>query len=309
MGKLIDGQWVVKSIITSDGGGKYDRLPRTFLDTISKNHSLYQPESDRYHLYVSLACPWATRALIYRDLKDLEDHISVSIVHPDMLEDGWKFDDSYPVSTKDHLYDKKFLREIYQMADPNITTSVTVPVLWDKKTETIVNNESSQIIRIFNSSFNDLTNNYDDYYPLEKQKKIDQINKFVYHNINNGVYKCGFASTQSAYEEAVISLFNGLDELESILDNSTYIVGDSITEADIRLIPTLLRFDSVYVTHFKCTLKRIIDYKNLRRYVNDLLSIPAIKKTHNLDHIKRHYYFSHKQINPNQIIPIGPAEL
>ncbi len=309
MGKLINGKWIIRSIITSDKSGKYDRLPRTFLDTISKEDKIFRPDSKRYHLYVSYACPWATRALIYRQLKGLDKHISVSVVHPDMLEDGWKFDDSFSGATKDHLYGKKFLREIYQKADPTVTTSVTVPVLWDKKTETIVNNESSQIIRIFNSNFNDLTGNQNNYFPKEKQKEIEKMNVFTYESINNGVYKCGFALKQKAYENAVKKLFKALEKLDKILLKSKYLVGDTITEADIRLIPTLLRFDCVYVTHFKCNIKRIIDFKNLHRYMKELLQIPAIKNTFKVDHIKRHYFYSHKSINPQQIIPVGPNNI
>lgn len=309
MGKLIDGNWVVKSIITSDKIGAYDRLPRTFLDNISYDHPVFQPESGRYHLYVSYACPWATRTLIYRQLKGLEPHIGVSVVHPDMLEDGWKFDASFPAATKDHLYGKTFLREIYQLADPGITTSVTVPILWDKKNETIVNNESSQIIRIFNSAFNDLTGNKDDYYPKAKRAEIDQLNTLIYESVNNGVYKCGFALTQEAYDFAVSELFERLNELDQILSKSKFLVGDRVTEADLRLVPTLLRFDAVYVTHFKCNIKRIIDYKNLHRYMQDLLCMAAIKDTCYMDHIKRHYYYSHEQINPYRIIPKGPIDL
>ena len=307
MGKLINGKWIIKSIITSDNSGEYARLPRTFLDHISKTHKVFQPESKRYHLYVSYACPWATRTLIFRKLKDLENHVTVSIVHPDMLEEGWVFDDSFSGSTQDHLYNKNFLREIYQKADPKVTTSVTVPILWDKKTETIVNNESSHIIRIFNSSFNDLTGNYFDFYPKSKRDQIDKINKQIYENVNNGVYKSGFAKTQKAYDIAVTKLFETLDLLNKILGQSKYLVDDELTEADLRLIPTLLRFDTVYVTHFKCNIKRIIDYPNLNRYVKDMLLIPAVEQTHKLDHIKRHYYFSHEQINPYQIIPKGPV--
>ena len=307
MGKLIDGKWVVRSIITSDKSGAYKRLPRTFLDNISENHEIFKPESKRYHLYVSYACPWATRTLIYRQLKDLDEHISVSVVHPDMLEDGWKFDDNFLGATKDHLYDKKFLRELYQKADPYVTTSVTVPVLWDKKTETIVNNESSQIIRIFNSNFNDLTDNQNDYFIKSKKTEIQKMNKIIYENINNGVYKCGFALTQKTYESAVMKLFETLDELDKTLSKKRYLVGSEITEADLRLIPTLLRFDSVYVTHFKCSMKRIIDYKNLHRYMKDLLEVPAIKNTFKIDHIKRHYFYSHESINPSRIIPKGPT--
>ena len=307
MGKLIEGKWTVRSIITSDKSGAYKRLPRTFLDNISKNHEIFKPESKRYHLYVSYACPWATRTLIYRQLKDLDKHISVSVVHPDMLEDGWKFDDSFLGATKDHLYDKKFLRELYQKADPSVTTSVTVPVLWDKKTETIVNNESSQIIRIFNSNFNDLTDNQNDYFIKRKKTEIQKMNKIIYEYINNGVYKCGFALTQKTYESAVMKLFETLDELDKTLSKKRYLVGSEITEADLRLIPTLLRFDSVYVTHFKCSMKRIIDYKNLHRYMKDLLEVPAIKNTFKIDHIKRHYFYSHESINPSRIIPKGPT--
>ena len=309
MGKLVNGKWIVRSIITSDKSGAYDRLPRTFLNVISQEHKIYKPESNRYHLYVSYACPWATRTLIYRQLKDLDKHISVSVVHPDMLEDGWKFDDSYIGATKDHLYGKKFLREIYQKAEPRVTTSVTVPVLWDKKTETIVNNESSQIIRIFNNNFNNLTGNYCNYLPKEKQNKIEKMNELIYENINNGVYKSGFAFTQEAYEDAVIKLFETLDKLDKVLSKSRYLVGNFITETDLRLIPTLLRFDCVYVTHFKCNIKRIVDYKNLHRYMKDLLKIPAIKDSFKIDHIKRHYFYSHKIINPHRIIPKGPINL
>ena len=309
MGKLIDGEWIVKSIITTDDSGAYDRLPRTFLDTIEDSHPIFQPELGRYHLYVSYACPWATRTLIYRQLKDLTDHISVSVVHPDMLEDGWIFDSSFPGATEDHLFRKKFLREIYQKADPSITTSVTVPILWDKKTETIVNNESSQIIRILNTAFNDLTGNHIDFYPQEKRTEIDRLNDMIYNNVNNGVYKSGFALTQSAYDDAVTKLFETLDYLDEHLSHSKFLVDDDITEADLRLIPTLLRFDAVYVTHFKCNLSRIVDYKNLHRYMQDMLEVPAIKDTCNIDHIKRHYYYSHEQINPYRIIPKGPSNI
>ena len=258
---------------------------------------------------MSYACPWATRTLIYRQLKDLTDHISVSVVHPDMLEDGWIFDSSFPGATEDHLFGKKFLREIYQKADPSITTSVTVPILWDKKTETIVNNESSQIIRILNTAFNDLTGNHIDFYPQEKRTEIDRLNGMIYNNVNNGVYKSGFALTQSAYDDAVTKLFEILDYLDEKLSHSKFLVDDEITEADLRLIPTLLRFDAVYVTHFKCNIRRIVDYTNLHRYMQDMLEVPAIKDSWNIDHIKRHYYYSHEQINPYRIIPKGPNTL
>ena len=306
MGKLIDGKWEKRSIITSDEKGSYARLPRTFENNISCDDSVYTPDSNRYHLYVSYACPWATRALIYRKLKSLEDHISVDVVHPDLLEEGWAFDDSYPGATKESLYGFKFLRELYQKSDPNVTTSVTVPVLWDKQIETIVNNESSQVIRIFNSAFNELTGNNENYYPDDLQEEIDKLNDWIYNSVNNGVYKSGFAKTQESYDEAVTDLFEALDKLDQRLAKSKYLIEDTLTEADLRLIPTLLRFDVAYVTHFKCNIKRIIDYKHLSRYVNDLMTIPAIKDSTKFDHIKRHYYFSHKEINPYRIVPAGP---
>ena len=306
MGKLIDGKWDKRSIITSDEKGSYARLPRTFENKISSDDAVYTPDSKRYHLYVSYACPWATRALIYRKLKSLEDHISLDVVHPDLLEEGWAFDDSYPGATKESLYGYKFLRQLYQKSDPNVTTSVTVPVLWDKQTETIVNNESSQVIRIFNSAFNELTGNNENYYPNHLQEEINKLNDWIYSSVNNGVYKCGFAKTQESYDEAVTALFEALDELDQRLAKSKYLIEDILTEADLRLIPTLLRFDVAYVTHFKCNIKRIIDYKHLSRYVNDLMTIPAIKDSTKFDHIKRHYYFSHKEINPYRIVPAGP---
>ena len=309
MGMLMDGKWTEGSIVTSNKEGAYDRVPRSFRGYISNDDPIFKPTSGRYHLYVSYACPWATRALIYRKLKGLEDHISVSVVHPDMLKGGWHFDDSYAQATKDHIYGFSNLSEVYLKADPTITTSVTVPVLWDKKTNTIVNNESSEIIRMFNSSFNDLTGNQVDYYPEEKRDQIDILNEMIYHTINNGVYKTGFAKTQESYDTAVSNLFNSLDELEVLLGNNKFLTGDTLTEADLRLIPTLFRFDIVYVVHFKCNIKRIKDYKNLSRYTKELYGMEAIKETTNLDHIKRHYYYSHENINPFRIIPQGPMEI
>jgi putative glutathione S-transferase len=309
MGMLVDGKWIEGSIVKSDKKGAYDRQPRSFRDFISTEHPIFKPETNRYHLYISYACPWANRALIYRKLKGLEEHISISVVHPDMLKTGWHFDDSYTGATKDHLFDFSNLSEVYLKADPKITTSVTVPVFWDKKTNTIVNNESSEIIRMLNSSFNELTGNKDDYYPEDKRDQIDTLNEKIYHTINNGVYKSGFAKTQEAYDRAVLSLFDSLDEIELILENNKFLTGDTLTEADLRLIPTLLRFDIVYVTHFKCNMRRIKDYKNLSRYTKELYEINAIKETTNLDHIKRHYYYSHETINPFRIIPQGPSEI
>ena len=303
MGRLVDGQWIVGDVATTDKKGGYDRIPRSFLETVSVN-SKHQPETNRYHLYVSYACPWAHRTLIFRELKNLTNHISVSVVSPDMLDDGWVFTDDYP----DHLYNKKYLREVYQDADPKISTSVTVPILWDKKEKTIVNNESSEIIRIFNSEFNNLTGNQDDYYPKHLRAEIDPLNEKIYHSVNNGVYKCGFAKTQKAYESAYLELFDTLDFLESHLNNKKYLIGNQLTEADIRLIPTLLRFDLVYFVHFKCNKKRIVDYPNLFNYLKTHYQNPAIKKTTNIIHIKRHYYYSHDKINPYRIIPLGPEK-
>ncbi|MGJ8647544.1 MAG: glutathione S-transferase family protein [Marinomonas colpomeniae] len=311
MGKLVDGQWVEGSVISSDGKGAFDRKPRTFRDVISNDHAVYTPESGRYHLYVSYACPWAHRALIYRELKNLTDHISVSVVHPDMLEKGWSFAKHFETAiegtTKDHLFDSTHLYEVYQKAQPDISTSVTVPILWDKKTNTIVNNESSEIIRIFNIAFNELTGNHDDYYPEEHQADIDTWNEAIYESLNNGVYRSGFAKTQAAYNSAVVPLFETLDAIEAHLENREFLVGNTLTEADIRLIPTLLRFDLVYYIHFKCSQKRIADYPRLSRYTKKLYKLDAIKNTTNFEQIKRHYYFSHEDINPHRIIPLIPS--
>lgn len=306
MGRLVDGEWKKTSIITSDESGSYDRIPRSFLDKISENHEKFKPESGRYHLYVSYACPWAHRALIFRELKDLTDHIGVSVVHPHMLEFGWSFSSDSPGATGDTLYKKEFMYEIYQKADSQVSTSVTVPVLWDKKFETIVNNESSEIIRIFNSSFNDLTGNSENYFPEEHQEEITEINSWVYEYINNGVYKAGFAKNQKAYDEAVSELFKHLDKVEDLLKekDSLYLVGDKLTEADVRLLTTLVRFDLVYNIHFKCSLRKISEYDFLSRYLENLLTLEAVKKTTNYDHIKQHYYYSHEEINPNRIVPL-----
>lgn len=308
MGRLINGKWVIASVATCDSNGAYDRPDRSFRDFVSDDHPIFKPESNRYHLYISHACPWASRTMIYRKLKGLEQHITYSVVHPEMLDEGWFFDESYPNSTIDHLYDCKFLKDIYLKADPKISTTVTVPILWDKKTHTIVNNESSEIIRMFNSSFDGLTNNYLDFYPETQRDLIDSLNEKIYHNVNNGVYKTGFATTQDSYNRAVKELFSTLDELDNILENKKFLIGNQISEADLRLIPTLLRFDCVYFTHFKCNKKRIKDYKNLSRYTKELFSMPAISESTNFDHIKRHYYYSHESINPFRIIPIGPED-
>ena len=308
MGLLVDGKWQDKWYDTSKNGGKFERQASKFRDNISNDEDAKYPvESGRYHLYVSLACPWAHRALIFRKLKGLEEHLDVSVVHPEMLDNGWEFKE-YPGSTGDKLYGFDYAHQIYTKAKPEITTRVTVPILWDKQTETIVNNESAEIIRIFNSGFNALTSNDDDYYPEALRQEIDDINEMVYHDINNGVYKAGFATTQKAYEEAVNALFHALDIVEERLSKQRYLVGSNITEADWRLFTTLIRFDAVYHGHFKCNKKQIADYPNIYGYMKELYQVPGVAETVNFDHIKRHYYFSHTMINPTQIIPVGPEQ-
>ncbi|MFA9408567.1 MAG: glutathione S-transferase family protein, partial [Candidatus Dadabacteria bacterium] len=262
-------------------------------------------EPGRYHLYVSLACPWAHRTLIFRKLKKLEGMISLSIVDPLMEENGWEFSD-YESSIEDSVNGSDYLHQIYTTAKPDYTGRVTVPVLWDKEKKTIVNNESSEIILMLNSEFDEFGNSTQDFYPPELRDEIDQINEVVYHNINNGVYKCGFATTQQAYEEAFNNLFSTLDQIENILSKKRYIVGDKLTLADWRLFTTLLRFDSVYYTHFKCNLRRIEEYPNLSNYLRELYQYPGVEETVNFKHIKEHYFKSHKTINPTGIVPSGP---
>ena len=309
MGQLIDGVWVKGSVSSNDQKGSFKRASSVFRNKISSNHSTYLPETNRYHLYVSYACPWAHRTLIFRKLKNLESHISVDYVHPDMLEMGWSFEKNFPGTSGDSLHNKRYVHEIYQLSDKDISTKATVPILWDKKTRTIVNNESAEIIRIMNDAFNDITKNKDDYYPEKFRDQIDSINDTIYENINNGVYRSGFSKTQNSYEEAVKNLFTSLDIVNDILEGRDYLVGDILTEADIRLVPTLIRFDCVYYFHFKCNLKKISEYKNISRYLRNLFEEDAIKSTTNFEHIKRHYFYSHENINPFRIIPIGPETL
>ncbi len=265
----------------------------------------FKAEPGRYHLYVSYACPWAHRCLIYRAIKGLDDIISVSVVHPLMPEDSWVFAD-YPAATEDTVNGCKTLLELYQIADADFDGVVTVPVLWDKKCRTIVNNESSEIIRMFNSAFNEWGRADMDFYPRQQRDEIDAMNQMVYNGINNGVYRVGFAKSQAAYEQAYDNLFIRLDELEQRLSQQAYLLGDSITEADWRLFPTLVRFDPVYVGHFKCNKKRIVDYPNLWAYTRELYQYPGVAQTVNMEHIKLHYYGSHRTINPSGIVPKGP---
>lgn len=306
MGLLVEGAWKDQWYDTKSSNGKFVRQDSMFRNTISgEEGAMYPPESGRYHLYVSLACPWAHRTLIFRKLKNLEAHISVSVVSPNMLSNGWEFGD-YPGATADDLFGFDYMHQVYTKAKSDVTTRVTVPVLWDKQSNSIVSNESAEIIRMFNSAFNELTGNHDDYYPESLQAQIDEINDFVYPNINNGVYRAGFATTQDAYNEAVVSLFDALDKIEGILSTQRYLTGDRLTEADWRIFTTLIRFDPVYVGHFKCNIRRIQDYPNIFEYMKELYQVDGIAETTNFDHIKRHYYFSHTTINPTQVVPQGP---
>ena len=312
MGMLVDGVWKDVWYDTDKTGGKFKRESSQFRNWLTADGSPgpegkggFEAEKGRYHLYVALACPWAHRTLIFRKLKGLEDYIDVSIVDPLMLENGWEFKNR-DGGTADAVNGADFLWQVYTKADPNYTGRVTVPVVWDKKRETIVSNESAEIIRMFNSAFDHLTGNTEDFYPEDLREGIDEINAIVYDTVNNGVYKAGFATKQDAYSENVLKLFETLDMLENRLGENRYLMGDRLTEADWRLFTTLVRFDPVYVGHFKCNLKRIADYPNLSGYLRELYQVPGVKETVNIDHIKRHYYGSHKTINPTGIVPEGP---
>jgi putative glutathione S-transferase len=312
MGLLVDGKWQDKWYDTRETGGKFERSAAKFRNWVTADGSPgasgeggFKAEPGRYHLYVSLACPWAHRTLIFRKLKKLEDIISVSVVHHFMGADGWTFvRDEW--ATGDTLYGLDYLHQIYTKADPAYSGRVTVPVLWDKQRETIASNESSEIIRMLNSAFDAWGDKRLDFYPEHLRREIDAVNERVYANVNNGVYRAGFATTQAAYEEAFGDLFATLDWLEERLSGQRYLVGDRITEADWRLFTTLARFDPVYVGHFKCNLRRIADYPNLSNYLRDLFQVPGVAETVNLFHIKHHYYGSHATINPTRIVPVGP---
>lgn len=313
MGLLIDGVWHTQWDNTKSSGGKFERATAKFRNWITMDGAAgpsgtdgFKAEPGRYHLYVSYACPWAHRALIFRSLKGLQEHIGVSAVHPDMLSDGWTFESDALGATGDTLYGLPFARDIYTKADPAFSGRVTVPILWDKQREIIVSNESSEIIRMFNSAFNQITGNTDDYWPTELRDAIAPINDRIYDTLNNGVYKSGFATSQQAYDNAVIPLFDTMDWLEERLSTRRYLMDDILTEADWRLFTTLVRFDPVYHMHFKCNRKRLVDYPNLWAYTRELYQMPGIAETVNMDHIVRHYYFSHESINPHQIIPINP---
>ncbi len=313
MGVLVNGTWQDKWYDTASTGGEFTREAAQLRNWITADGKAgpsgkagFSAESGRYHLYVANACPWAHRTLIFRQLKNLQAHVSVSVVSPIMLENGWTFDRSEG-SSGDHLHNMDFMHQIYTAHKIDYSGRVTVPVLWDKKNNCIVSNESSEIIRMFNSAFNGITNNHDDYYPTALHEKIETVNQRVYHCINNGVYRAGFATSQTAYEKAYGELFDALHWVEATLSEQAYLCGDVITEADWRLFTTLIRFDAVYHGHFKCNQQRLEDYPNISNYLRALYQWPEVAKTVNFDHIKRHYYSSHTMINPTRVVPVGPA--
>lgn len=312
MGLLIDGIWHDQWYETRNTGGRFVRKESQFRNWVTPDGRPgptgaggFRAEPERYHLYVSLACPWAHRTLIFRVLKGLEGMIGLSVVHWRMLDQGWTFEDG-PGVVPDPIVGARTLHEVYTAADPGYTGRVTVPVLWDKVTGTIVNNESSEIIRMFNAAFDGIGARPGDFYPDALRDEIDGINERIYTTVNNGVYRAGFATTQAAHEEAVGPLFDTLDWLEERLGARRYLCGDRITEADWRLFTTLVRFDPVYVGHFKCNIRRCVDYPNLWGYTRELFQLPGVAGTVDLGHIKRHYYESHRTINPSGIVPIGP---
>lgn len=304
MGLLIDGKWQDKWYDTASTGGEFKREHAQYRHRIGSTD--FPAEAGRYHLYVSLACPWAHRCLIFRRLKKLDALISVSIVSPIMLEQGWSFDQDQG-SSGDALYGLEFLHQLYTRDQPDYSGRVTVPLLWDKQQQRIVNNESADIIRQFNSAFNHITGDQQDFYPADLRHDIDQINEQIYHNVNNGVYRCGFATSQQAYETAFKALFDSLDQLELRLQQQAFLAGEQLSEADWRLFTTLIRFDAVYHGHFKCNRQRLEDYPALSNYLRQLYQWPGIADTVDFSHIKRHYYISHPTINPTQIVPLGPA--
>ncbi|CAM3410205.1 glutathione S-transferase family protein [Paracoccus nototheniae] len=313
MGQLVNGVWQDKWYDTDSTDGEFRRDTSKFRNWVTADGSAgptgtagFRAESGRYHLYVSHACPWAHRTMIFRALKGLNDHIDVSVVHPDMLKDGWEFRTDFEGATGDRQFGLDYLREVYLRAKPDTSGRVTVPVLWDRQTGQIVSNESADIIRMFNAAFDGITGNTDDYYPQALRSDIDAVNDRVYDTVNNGVYKAGFATSQQAYDKAVGPLFDSLDWIEGLLARNRYLTGATLTEADWRLFTTIARFDAVYHTHFKCNRHMITDYPNLWGWARELYQRPGVAATVHPDHYIRHYYFSHDMINPNRIIPIGP---
>lgn len=314
MGELVDGAWRDVWYDTAGAGGRFRRSDTSWRRWITPDGAPgpsgeggFPAESGRYHLYVSLACPWAHRTLIFREIKGLAPHIGVSIVHPDMLSDGWEFRDDFPGATGDDLFGARYLRDIYLRADPKASGRVTVPVLWDKARDVIVSNESAEIVRMFNSAFDGVTGDRDDYYPADLRDEIDALNRRIYGAVNNGVYKAGFATSQEAYDEAVGPLFDCLDWLEGILSRDRYLTGDRLTEADWRLFTTASRFDLVYHTHFKCNRKWLREYPALWGWTRELYQIPGVAGTMDFNHVVRHYHYSHATVNPHRIIPINPV--
>jgi putative glutathione S-transferase len=311
---LIDGVWRDQWYDTAESGGRFLRPRSPFRHWVTPDGSAgpsgdagFRAEPGRYHLYVSLACPWAHRTLIMRALKGLESLVSLSVVHWRMREHGWTFD-AGPGVIPDPELGARYLYQVYQAADSHFTGRVTTPVLWDRQRRTIVSNESSEIVRMFNSAFDGVGARPGDYYPAPLRREIDALNERIYAAVNDGVYRAGFATSQVAYEEAVVALFEALDGLDARLATQRYLCGDALTEADIRLLVTLLRFDLVYHGHFKCNLRRIVDYGHLSRYVRTLLQVPGVAATFDAAHAKRHYYESHATINPSGIVPLGPAD-
>jgi putative glutathione S-transferase len=314
MGHLQNGEWCVQRRFPTTRDGRFNRPDTVFRNWVTRDgrpgpsgRGGFAAESGRYHLYVSYACPWAHRTLIFRVLKGLTEHVSVDVVHPFLGPDGWTFDPDFPGATGDRVLGKRLLREVYLEADPKATTRVSVPVLWDKATGSIVSNESSEIIRMFNSAFDQITGNTRDFWPEPLRPAIEAVNARVYAGFNNGVYRAGFARTQEAYDEAAAEVFETLDWLERRLEHGRYLMGDRLTEADWRLATTLFRFDPVYHGHFKCNRRRIVDYPNLWGFARELYQQPGVAETVRFDHITRHYYTSHETINPTRIVPIGPA--
>lgn len=304
MGQLLNGEWITNQDLESDEKtGEFHRKASKFRDWIKDEpDAKFQPEKDRYHIYISRACPWAHRTAILRRLRGLTNVISLSLVEPVRINDGWNFSERYP----DPHNRASYMRELYQKSDPDFTGRVTVPVLWDKKHETIVNNESRDIIRMLDTVFDSLAENETSLWPKPIRDKVDEAIDAIYPVINNGVYRAGFASKQQAYEKAVNELFYALDHWESVLSEQRYLCGDQLTEADVCMFTTLYRFDTVYYVHFKCNVRQIRDYPNLRNFTKDIFQTADIAETCNMEHIKQHYYITHPWINPNQIVPVGP---
>jgi glutathionyl-hydroquinone reductase len=310
MGMLVEGDWIADDQrLRNARDGNFIRPKTSFRNCVTADGSSgFAAEPNRYHLYVSLSCPWAHRSLLLRALKGLEDAIPISIVAPWTGENGWTFE-SYPGATGDRCNDFRYLYELYLKSRRSYTGRVTVPVLWDTKTNTIVNNESAEIVRMLNSEFNAFARHPgDDYYPAESRQEIDELNELIYRTVNHGVYRAGFAGVQDQYEGAVADLFKTLDVLDERLAEQRYLCGERVTEADWRLFPTLVRFDAVYYIHFKCSVRRLVDYPNLFDYTRELYQRPGVAATVNFEHIKRHYYGSHARINPSGLVPVGPPQ-